>query len=250
MLWPVVPLSKGQLLDVNPNDILNGGLYRKCSTYRGGGGYDQFPLICERRLGQKLSEQFVVQLQKCTLDCPYCYVTREGVWGKPKYIGTKQLVDDFIASGQEVFHLMGGAPVIYIDDWPELINAVLHNKPGTVFHSDLMLIEGSYKKETLEKLRYSHCLFAVNIKGTDSSTWFKNTRRTPQWSLFWNNWRKVQTVGVPYYTTFTNASTVQIRRFWELARRNGIYRDQDSYAIDLIDYEAIPHVDDVKWGLI
>lgn len=44
MKWPVVPLSEGQLKDVNPADILEEGLYRKCDTYRGGGGYDQFPV--------------------------------------------------------------------------------------------------------------------------------------------------------------------------------------------------------------
>jgi hypothetical protein len=43
--WKVVPLSPGQLLDVRPEDILNDGHFRRCNTYRGGGGYDQFPRL-------------------------------------------------------------------------------------------------------------------------------------------------------------------------------------------------------------
>jgi hypothetical protein len=31
--WPVVPLSEKQLKDVNPEDILENGLYRKCNIY-------------------------------------------------------------------------------------------------------------------------------------------------------------------------------------------------------------------------
>lgn len=34
--WPVMPLCKAQLQDINPDDVLNGGLYRRCNTYKGG----------------------------------------------------------------------------------------------------------------------------------------------------------------------------------------------------------------------
>jgi hypothetical protein len=30
--WPVVPLCEAQLKDVRPEDVLEGGLYRKCDT--------------------------------------------------------------------------------------------------------------------------------------------------------------------------------------------------------------------------
>ena len=106
--WKVVPLSLNQLRDVRKEDVLEDGIFRKCDTYRGGGGYDQFPIICEKRLGERRHHQFVVQLFGCNLDCPYCYVTREGVWGEPIQITTEQLVQAFQRSVQEVFHLMGG----------------------------------------------------------------------------------------------------------------------------------------------
>ncbi len=84
MDWKVVPLSEGQLQDVNPKDILEDGLYRMCNSYKGGGGYDKFPDFVQhfyRLEKDKYSKQFIVQLFGCNLDCPYCYVTREGVWG-------------------------------------------------------------------------------------------------------------------------------------------------------------------------
>lgn len=249
MKWPVVPLSQGQMMDVREEDVLNNGLYRKCSTYRGGGGYDQFPYICERRFGQKMSNQFIVQLQKCVLDCHYCYVTRAGVWGPPEDKSTDDLVNDFLLSGQEVFHLMGGAPAIYLDRWPALIDAVMEAKPDAIFHSDLMLIEGSYKPETLKALCRDRCLFAVNIKGLDDEDWYKNTRIPPKWDLFWGNWRLLQWLGLPYYTTFTGVPHDKVDDFWIEASKHGIEKDSDSYIIDLIEYEATSHVDDVKWGV-
>jgi hypothetical protein len=65
--WKVVPISKYQQLDVNHLVLLDGGAFRKCNTYKGGGGYDQFPAICERRLGKRLHQQFIVQLYGCNL---------------------------------------------------------------------------------------------------------------------------------------------------------------------------------------
>jgi len=96
--WPVVPLCRAQLQDVSPIDILNDGLYRKCNTYKGGGGYDKFPAIFERRFGPapNLHDQFVVQLAGCPLRCPYCYVTEAGVHGKSRRISTNSLVAAFI----------------------------------------------------------------------------------------------------------------------------------------------------------
>jgi len=67
-LWKVVPISSGQLLDVRKEDLLEGNLYRKCSCYQGGGGYDKFPEIHKRRFGEEKSQQFVVQLYGCNLE--------------------------------------------------------------------------------------------------------------------------------------------------------------------------------------
>lgn len=247
-IWPVVPLSEGQLLDVRPEDVLNDGLYRKCDTYRGGGGYDQFPIICERRLGKRLHRQFVVQLRGCNLDCPYCYVTRAGVWGQPVKVMTNHLVEDFIASGQDVFHLMGGAPALHMRKWPELIKRLPKN---TVFHSDIMLSESDYDPNTLREISQPNCLYAIDIKGLTSQDWLQNTRKPLNEDRFWRNWRLLQEHHVPSYVTFTGVTHSAVDDFWHKAQKNGIDRstfEPDSFIIDLIDYEATRHVDDVRWG--
>ncbi len=253
--WKVVPLSKGQLLDVRKEDILNEGLYRSCDTKRGGGGYDQFSEICMKRLGWEAQHQFVVQLFGCNLDCPYCYVTREGVWGKYEQVSTVQLVNAFIESGLQVFHLMGGAPALSISRWPELIGELTRRHISLqslrsrkwVFHSDMMLTEINYSSNALQYLKCArdHVLIAVNIKGYDDAEWMFNTRKHPNWQRFNRNLRMLSFTGVPFYITFTNVSQKNIRRFWV---ENQHLSSIESFDIELIDYNAIRHVDDVPWG--
>lgn len=256
MTWKVVPLSAGQRLDVRPKDLINDGLFRRCSTYRGGGGYDEFPRIAARRFGghpDEYSEQFVVQLKGCNLDCPYCYVTRAGVWGPHRTITTSQLVDAFVESGLPVFHLMGGAPALQMRQWPRLIDYLQYKCPDAVFHSDLMLTEGCYDVSTLTDLSSrQRCLYAVNVKGTTPEEWFANTRKPLDEELFWSNWRAIQHAGLPAYVTFTAVVRDTLNAFWIRARHNDIDVDlwrRDHFVIDLIDYDATPHVDDVNWGL-
>ena len=40
--WPVVPICEAQQLDVDPNDLLLMGVYRKCNTYKSGGAMTSF----------------------------------------------------------------------------------------------------------------------------------------------------------------------------------------------------------------
>ena len=253
MGWKVVPLSRGQLLDVRPGDLLRDGLFRRCNSYRGGGGYDRFPHIAAERFGGRsddYSEQFVVQLKGCNLDCPYCYVTREGVWGPHTNMTTKELVDAFAESGAQVFHLMGGAPALQLHRWPDLI-ARLRAKCSAIFHSDLMLTEADYDYETLWRIAAPRCLYAVNIKGLTPEDWLRNTRKPLDERRFWNNWRALQNTDVPAYVTFTAATRSGVDAFWALADANGIdvarWR-RDHFIIDLIGYDALPHVDDIGWG--
>lgn len=251
--WKVVPLSSGQLLDVRPEDILEDGHFRKCSAYRGGGGYDQFPYICEKRLGERLSEQFIVQLFGCNLDCPYCYVTRAGVWGQSVSKTTKELVDAFVRSDQEIFHLMGGAPALYIQHWPKLIAQLLERCPEAVFHSDLMLTEKTYPRETLQQISPLNTLFAVDIKGLDQEEHMRNTRKPFLEDRFWENLVRIEEAELNYYFTFTNISEDNQSKFWTDCSKifgSGFVLKYigDCFSIDLIEYEALPHVDEVPWG--
>lgn len=252
MSWKVVPLSKGQLLDVRPEDILEDGLYRRCKTYRGGGGYDQFPYIAADYYGgiaDDYNEQFIVQLKGCNLDCPYCYVTRAGVWGKHINKTTYELVEAFRKTKLPVFHLMGGAPALQMKQWPDIINKLPKHK---IFHSDIMLSEGIYDNDILDKVSQSNCLYAINIKGLTSREWVKNTRKDIDWDLFYSNWRKIQNSKMFAYITFTGINKKELVWFWRRAYSEGIlvsHWKEDSFVIDLIEYDAAPHVDEVAWGL-
>jgi len=239
MNWKVVPLSAGQLLDVRPEDVLGGGSFRKCSTYRGGGGYDQFPEYCERMLGMRHSEQFIVQLFGCNLDCPYCYVTRAGVWGSWLEYTSEQLVEAFQRSEQQTFHLMGGAPALQIDHWYKIIQRL---PLGTTFHSDLMLTERYYDPETLKRINQPNCLYVIGIKGLNHAEFRKNTRKPFFRKRFQTNLDRVMKEELLVYFTFTNVDKDQAEEFMQQ------FPDHDSFHIDLIDYAAMPHVDEVNWG--
>lgn len=239
--WLVMPLCERQLRDVNPSDVLNNGLYRRCNIYKGGGGYDKFEAIYQKRNGvdTKLNEQFVVQLRGCPLRCPYCYVTEDGISkGEPVRVPTHKLVDDFKATGYPVFHLMGGAPALYIEHWPEL----LENLPDyAVFHSDLLLQEGTYTRETCSRLaKHKKSLYAVSIKGCDQEEFRRNTGVGLNEPMFRRNLDILVDEGVPFYLTYTGMSAESIKKFedWAVARYGSAIL-RDAFGIELVHYKAL-----------
>ncbi len=242
--WKVVPLCKEQLLDVDPKDVLFDGDFRLCDVYKAGGGYDKFPDICKKRLGLKIdnAKQFIVQLYGCHLDCYYCYVTPNGVHGRYKEYTTYELYDRFSYAhfGKvQVFHLMGGSPALYIEHWPDLIKP-LTNIPHVIFHSDLLLTEKEYDIETLHKISGENCLYAVNIKGLSSEDYRRNTGKDLDWDLFNTNLKNIVDCRVPFYFTFTNPDRNRYNSFVNALK---IYYGsdimEDSFIIDLIDYNAV-----------
>jgi pyruvate-formate lyase-activating enzyme len=247
-LWKIVPLSEGQLKDVRAEDILDNGHFRKCETYRGGGGYDQFPFIARERLGFEYHKQFIAQLYGCNLDCPYCYVTRAGVWGTPVMYTTEDLVAAYVRSGQGVFHLMGGAPAIYLEHWPELIEAL---PSGAVFHSDLMCTERLYTADQIRAIAKPNCLYAVNVKGMTQEEHMTNTRKPLPATRFWANLRLLADL-MPenFYITFTNVARENQEMFWAHCKAWLPWEKHrmSSFTIDLIEYDAQPYVDSVPWG--
>lgn len=249
--WCVVPLCEKQLRDVNQEDILNGGLYRKCKTYKAGGGYDRFEEIYKRRTCStgSFKEQFVVQLHGCPLRCPYCYVTVDGIHGDYVHVETSKLVTDFNASDTEVFHLMGGAPALYLNQWEELIEAVtkLGYETGREipFHSDFLCVEGFYDIKVLSQIAaYDNTLFAVSVKGANAEEFKRNTGVTFLETMFWNNLEKLTISGVNFYITYTGMSKESIEEFEDsLSKHFGTSGAetmlQDSYSIQLVAYEAL-----------
>ena len=238
MKWKVAPIQGRQLLDVRQEDIF--GDFRLCETYRGGGGYDQFPQIFKRRSSSacgNLSRQFVVQLYGCPLNCPYCYVTRDGVFGRYVEYTTLELINEFKDSGTNVFHLMGGAPALYLESWFDIVRQLPED---AVFHSDLLLIEKRYEVSWLSTINKPNVLLAVNIKGVTPEDFYRNTQRKLDEDLFWFNMDIVYLSGVNFYFTFTNPDKRYLAEFeWKLANRYGTKILSDSYVIDLIQYKAL-----------
>lgn len=235
----VVPLCEKQLRDVDKDDILCNGLYRKCNVYKSGGGYDLFPRIAKKRLGIEVQHQFVVQLYGCNLRCPYCYVTPEGIWGEYQSITTSQLIEEFKNSEQEVFHLMGGAPALVLKHWVDIVRQL---PQGKVFTSDLMLSERYYDRCVLEDLATfnSSLLLAVNIKGWSEREYLKNTGRIFRKAQLLKNLKRVKDSKVNFYLTFTNVSKENQQQFFADAFSYGIdLGGVDSFSIDLIQYAAL-----------
>lgn len=244
--WKVVPLSKGQLLDVSPQDILYKGHFRKCNTYKGGGGYDRFPTIAERNFKESYHHlQFIVQLWGCNLDCPYCYVTRAGIWSTPVSYTSKELVDIFEKTDCSVFHLMGGAPALTMNNWPGLINTLRkRSRKSWIFHSDLMLSEGRYNEDVLRKINDSRALYAVNIKGITPKEYELNTRRPFNESLMWENISFLERQKIRYYLTFTNVTKINQATFWTkysdyFGNKLCAARKIDAFEVNLIQYNAL-----------
>lgn len=239
--WNVMKLCHRQLRDVNPNDILKNGLYRKCNTYKGGGGYDKFPEIYRKRTGQfgDFNSQFVVQLKGCPLKCPYCYVTEDGVHGSNCIIvSTEQLAQDFRETELPVFHLMGGAPALYVEHWIELLSVLGED---TVFHSDLLLLENNYSRKVISELvKYPNSLYAVSIKGATPEEFKKNTGVDFNKDLFWNNFDTIVACELPFYITYTGMTKESIEIFEsEVISRYDEKLLDDSFAIQLIHYKAL-----------
>jgi len=236
-MWKVVPLCKKQLRDINKNDILHNGHFRKCNTYKSGGGYDKFPQIAEKRLDKNVSNQFIVQLYGCVLDCPYCYVTKDGYFGDYVMYSSKDLVNICVKENLEIFHLMGGSPALYLEDWHKIIELL---PSDIIFHSDLLLLEKDYKLEWLKSINKNNCIYAINIKGVTLDDFYKNTNREFNLRLFDINFNKIIKSGINFYLTFTNPDKRYLDEFKDiLIGCYGIDVLNDSFVIDLIDYEAL-----------
>jgi len=240
--WKVCPIQGRQLKDVREEDIF--GDFRLCNTYSGSGGYDQFSNIySDRHYGVKesgISNQFIVQLYGCPLNCYYCYVTRDGVFGESVDYTSDELVEYYRKSAQVVLHLMGGAPAIYLKQWPDLVKRLDEDE---IFHSNLLLIECVYKLKYLKALAKENVLLAVDIKGVTPIDFHQNTGRrlTSKYKdLFWKNLDKVVDSGVDFYLTFTNPALYYLEKFKELlARRYGDWVLEDSFVINLVEYKSL-----------
>lgn len=215
-MWPVVPICNRQKLDINEQDLLFNGIFRKCNIYKGGGGYDKFSEIYKERFNYTPNPtQFVVQLKGCHLNCWYCYITRDGINGQPKYINSGALIEYYKNTSLEVFHLMGGAPALYLENWKEIADKV------KIFHSDFLLIEKLYKSKWVKDLPRLHAVSLKNFNVNDK--------------LLFKNMDTLINCGVNFYLTFTGTPIYKNK----IKQRYGNHILDDAIYIDIINYKAI-----------
>jgi hypothetical protein len=124
------------------------------------------------------------------------------------------LIEAYRKTGLQVFHLMGGAPGLYLKHWREIANKV------DVFHSDLLLVEESYDINWLIDLPG---LFIISVKD------FK-----VDMELFWRNFDTVINSGIDFYITFTGRPILREA----ISQRYGKEVLRDSFVIDIVEYEA------------
>lgn len=257
--FKVCPVQGRQLLDVRKSDLfgeyisdtgeVRTGAFRICDTYRGGGGYDRLPAIIEKRdvlsveegMLSNTAKQFVVQLYGCHLRCPYCYVTRDGIFGDYIEYTAPELVKVFGRARDihnvGVFHLMGGAPGLYMKHWASIIERL---PDDVVFTSDILLTEGVYEKYILDMICSRRAIYAVNIKGVTEENYKENTGREIDWSIFWTNLEKIMNSHINFYLTFTNPDLSYLNKFlYKLEILYGSRIMEDSFIIDIKNYEAI-----------
>jgi hypothetical protein len=160
------------------------------------------------------------------------------VFGKYVEYSSEQLVDEFLRATQcGVFHLMGGAPALYIYDWPDLLKKF---PSQYIFHSDLMLSDRVYTDVIIQNINRRNTIYAVNIKGITDENYYNNTGCKPDWDKMWSNLDTIVDNNLNFYLTFTNPD---LSYYDEFVRQLMTTYDRrimdDSFIINLVDYDAL-----------
>lgn len=265
VLFPIVPICEKQLRDVREEDrvFVNGvPLARTCCIDKAGGGYDQFRDIFLARFGIDTGpDHFIAQLYGCTQECPWCYVTVDGVWGEAvwlkarevvslvHYINEKRRVTGTIHAAQpqiKVLHLMGGAPALHLNSWPAMYHETL--KADLVFHSGFLLDEGLYNTHVLEILagmgkeyweRYAVYNNIPCNAGQLHVVSFKPG--APLSRLQLANLKALHASGLPFYITFIGMREEEIQARKTQVIAAGITEEvfNDSFSIHLKHYKSL-----------
>ena len=118
----------------------------------------------------------------------------------------------------------------------------------------MMLTERNYDSDALNFLSLTEMtLFAVNVKGVTDQQYRDNTRKEPDWPMFLRNLQGVVSYGINFYLTFTGVTRHDVMDFKSRLTEDFNHETvdwimRDHYVIDLINYDALPHVDSIPWG--
>lgn len=235
----VMPICERQRRDVREQDLVYWNslpLGRFCTITNAGGGYDRFRDLYLARNGVDTGDtHLILQVYGCTMECPWCYVTPDGIWGDAKTASACLLHVKDIASivrntNAKVFHLMGGAPALYLDVWADLIQEL---PAGVVFHSDFLLNESLYREDVLADIAATSTLqlHAVSCKPFAPLTRFQLENLFRLWKA-----------KIPFYLTYTGGKQ---DRMWDLHKQRildfGIPASvlEDAFVIPLKHYRAL-----------
>lgn len=232
----IMPVGKVQSTDIR--DEHKFGYFRICASYKDPNhkkGYDKFPDFATIKFGGNPSfwnYHLIVQLRGCPLKCPYCYVDDEGIEGltpinltpEELVLKAKKILND--DNRLNVFHLMGGAPGLYIRFWSEILdvmNKVNLNK--VLFHSDIILVEPEIVNSfylNLKKIKnFKNHLIAVCVKGITDENLIENTGiKNLKYYKYFENLNNVISTGINYYITLINPDVKELPNFLDSLIKN------------------------------
>lgn len=102
------------------------------------------------------------------------------------------------------------------------------------------MTEKRFNRPLLKAISMPNCLYAINVKGVTSDDYEINTGRKFDSSMFWLNLWDLKMCEVPFYITFTNPDVEAYQSFIDrIEHIHGKKLLEDSFIIDLIDYEAV-----------
>lgn len=272
VLFPIVPICEKQLLNIREEDLVfvNGvPLARTCRIDSAGGGYDQFRDIFLARFGFDTGpDHFITQLYGCTHECPWCYITIDGIWGDAVQLKASDIVnlvhsvnEKRKAAGSvydartdtmqeqpliQVLHLMGGAPALYLNSWPALYHKIL--KADLVFHGDFLLDEGLYNIHVLKCLvgmckEYQElCSIYYDIPFKSGQLHSVSLKPgAPLSRLQLANLKALHASGLPFYIAFTGMQEEEIQVRKEQVIAAGITEEvfNDSFSINPKHYKSL-----------
>ncbi len=219
-ILPIMPIGEIQKTDIRDEHRL--GYFRICASFKDikrQKGFDRFPHFAVNLFGKTLEHwnyHLIVQLRGCPLKCPFCYVDDEGLRILPPHnLPIKDLVlqaKSIIAKDKRlhVFHLMGGAPAMYVNSWDKILNIMNENKMSDIiFHSDIVLVEPDIVPGFFTSLRktakHPNHLIAICIKGINEKNLIENSGvKNLIYIKYINNLRKVIDTGINFYLTLVN----------------------------------------------
>ncbi len=195
MMIPISKIGPVQLRDVENSTglVYHDEYYRLCEVVKSDKAFDNRGDCSPYRMAslfggdwRDYNYHFIVQVAGCPLSCPYCYVDNFKI---DLQISIAALVNDFVEFREmirslysidvRVFHLMGGAPAVYAECWPEIRHALdALGQEDVILFSDVVFVENRYfGKQPWDYLGLDMFVLTGCLKGVNDKNFYLNTGR-------------------------------------------------------------------------